>query len=281
MTFDYLSLNHKTFRAVANEEFLTLEFRRAWIIFCSFCAGENGCPNNLKAIAKAAMIPLAEAEQFAGEIAELVEERDGLIAPLEVWRAVDLAAKWQETARENGKKGGRPKQTQREAIGFEKKPIGFENEANANQQPPKENLKVKVKERKGKEESESTSFEGDMRAGAREAAPLSLETELDEICQAIQAVTGVNPKTGWQISDKVRGLAVQVHANGDTGAILRELVRIRGKPYRLSFLLEDYQQDKLRQQQEASNGQNRPNSTSGAGAGGGTVVTWEASEGSL
>lgn len=252
MSFDYLSINNKAFRAVANEEFLTLEFRRAWIIFCSFCAGELGCPNNLKAIAKAAMLTLAEAEMFRAEMAELVEERDGLIAPLEVWRAVDRAAGRSHKAREairerwksdrntnESKTDTNVSKTDTNVLPTNPKPIPSEGECEG--------------------EGECECEKGDMRTGAPEAAPLSLESELDDLVQAIEEVTGVNPKTGWQVANKVRGVAIQVRANGDTGTVLRELVRVRGRPYRLNFLLEDYQEDKIRRQLTRQGGRNGVN----------------------
>jgi hypothetical protein len=104
----------------------------------------------------------------------------------------------------------------------------------------------KVRESKVKESKE----EGN--AQARTAAPPSPSVvdnksidELDLICQAITAVTGVKA-SGWQMESKIRGIAIQVQCNGDTAETLYAAVKARGKPFNLNFLLVDYQAEKVK-----------------------------------
>ncbi|MFN7930921.1 MAG: hypothetical protein U0Y68_23950 [Blastocatellia bacterium] len=245
--FNYLSINHKTIRAVANEEFLSLEHRRAWIIFSCYCAGENGCLDTLKAVSKAAMLSPDSAEQFYEEIVELCEVRGELIAPKEVWRALDRAAERSNENSRKGKLGGRPKKPQ----------LSEENLRLSNGKPQLQ--KQKPSEGEGESEVNGESEEKGTRAGARNAPLFSLVSWLGDAQDFFDRLYG-----GLAGADTER-LCGQIKLIADK--------RIRGHPVALAdvkqftqeqslpavrFLAENFSRWVANQNRENVNGKSQP-----------------------
>lgn len=242
---------------------------RSDVLMLAFhCLNEGGLPDNDDDISWISGLPAERVTELRPYLARLATVQDGRLMLSFVAEVIEerqqFAERRSRAARARYKQDGNAEQSSALPHGAESTSA---MQSNAMQCSPMQSNALPNKQTDKQTDRQTSMQAEEGRARVREEGPPppsdedcftslpadepAIEAELDVLKAAVYEVCGLQP-TGWRLDGEAKSRAIELHAIGTTPGELRAACLARGSPFKLDFVVKDFQHERAKRRMQGA-----------------------------